>query len=507
MKNDVRNKELLSAYLDDELSASEKVEVEQLLQTSLELKKQLEDLKRVKQLAQQVKRIPESPYFETRLMSVIESQNSQRSGIKGWMPAAGLAIVTIAVMVVLKLNPGIINQMWNQQKGAIADFYKQNLQPVLFAANLTNDDIFNFAFNNELPLDNSRKQYLLLGYDDAGKEFFEIRKNDKELKKESYKDFVTAMNLDQKQKETVDSIISSYGTALESQVLVNDKNTVAINPNLWNYRKAIFADLLVAAEKLNIKGFKKIIPEGISDPEKIKVVNAVAKLKTSPEHQYIFVTPDSIFADNYQFNSELYEKELKKLNEDLKNKQEELKQFAFNFKTDSALKQGNITHNFKVTVDSNIFRIDIPDNQIASIRIPDMDSLGNLIEQATNNIHFYAYKIPKVERSKSGLKIEYYDNDSIRSYEVKLNGLNMDSLEAANQGIDLYRLNELKKVKPFSDSMLVKYQFDKDYYGRYFSDDEFKKQMEELQKELDQMSKETKDWKIRVHKQVTKSPK
>jgi hypothetical protein len=191
----------------------------------------------------------------------------------------------------------------------------------------------------------------------------------------------------------------------------------------------------------------------------------------------------------------------------LKNKQGELKQFAFNFKTDSALKQGNIAHNFKVTVDSNIFRIDIPNNQIASIRIPDMDSLSNLIEQATNNIHFYAYKIPKVERSKSGLKIEYYDNDSIRSYEVKLNGLNMDSLDAANQGIDLYRLNELKKVQPFSDSMLVKYQFDKDYYGRYFSDDEFKKQMEELQKELDQMSKETKNWKIRVHKQVTKSPK
>ena len=507
MKNEIRNKELLSAYIDDELSPSEKAEVEKLLQTSLELQKQLDDLKKVKQLAQQVRRIPESPFFETRLMSAIESQKSQKSGIKSWIPAAGLAILTIAVMVVLKLNPGIINQLWNQQKDAIADFYKQNLQPVLYAANLNNNDIFNFAFNNELPLDNSRKQYLLLGYDDAGKEFFEIRKNDKELKKDSYKDFVTAMNLDQKQKETVDSIISSYGTALESQVLVNDKNTVAINPNLWNYRKAIFADLLVAAEKLNIKGFKKIIPEGISDPEKIKVVNAVEKLKTSPEHQYIFVTPDSIFADNYQFNPELYKNELKELNEDLKNKQEELKQFAFNFKIDSVFKNERIGHNFKVTIDSNICRIDIPNNQIASIRIPDIDSLNDLVEQATNNIHFYAYKIPKVERSKSGLKIEYYDNDSIRSYEVKLNGLNMDSLEAANQGIDLYRLNELKKVKPFSDSMLVKYQFDKDYYGRYFSDDEFKKQMEELQKELEQLSRETKDWKIKVHKQVTKSPK
>ncbi|MCW9095810.1 MAG: hypothetical protein OQJ93_00340, partial [Ignavibacteriaceae bacterium] len=150
---------------------------------------------------------------------------------------------------------------------------------------------------------------------------------------------------------------------------------------------------------------------------------------------------------------------------------------------------------------------DIPQNNIAEIRIPDIDSIGPLIEQATNNIHFYAYKIPKVERSKSGIKIEYYDNDSVHSYEVKLNTLNMDSLAEANPGFDLYKLDELKKVEPFDDSMLAKYQFDKDYYNRYFSEDDLKEQMEELKRELEQLSKEQQNWKIRVHKEVTKSPR
>ena len=76
MKKDLQNKELLSAYLDDELTQSEKAGVEKLLASSLEMQKNLEDLKKIKQLANSVKRIPESPYFETRLMAAIEGQKA-----------------------------------------------------------------------------------------------------------------------------------------------------------------------------------------------------------------------------------------------------------------------------------------------------------------------------------------------------------------------------------------------------------------------------------------------
>ena len=82
---------------------------------------------------------------------------------------------------------------------------------------------------------------------------------------------------------------------------------------------------MVAAEKLKIKGFDRIVPAGISDAEKVRVVNAVERLKTSPESNYIFVTPDSVFADSYQFNSQLYETEIKKLEKELEKWAKEVK--------------------------------------------------------------------------------------------------------------------------------------------------------------------------------------
>ena len=80
--------ELLSAYLDGELSDSERQEVELLLQTSLEVRKNLEDLQKVKQLTSRVERIPESPFFETRLMAEIEGQKNDSGKFKKWIPAA-----------------------------------------------------------------------------------------------------------------------------------------------------------------------------------------------------------------------------------------------------------------------------------------------------------------------------------------------------------------------------------------------------------------------------------
>ncbi len=510
MKKDLKNLELLSAYLDDELTRPEKAEVEKLLASSLELQKKLEDLKKVKQLGNRVKRIPESPFFETRLMAAIEGQKNETSGIKRWMPAAALAVVTIIIMVVLKFNPGLIDKMWEDQKVAIAGFYKENLKPVLIAANLTNEDVFNFAFNNELPLDNTRQQYLLLGYDDSGKEFFEIRSSNERIKRESYNEFISAMNLDAQQKQTVDSIIGSYSKALEAQLLVNENNTIAINPNLWNLRKAIFADLLVASEKLNKIKFERIVPAGITNADKMVVVNTSEKLKNASGDQYIFVTPDSIFAEAYQFDSRQFEKEMKEFEKQMKLNDEEVKQYTLNIRYDSTFRyvdDARNVHSFRIQVDSNICRVDLPDPKVPEIPIPGMATIDPLIEEATNNIHFYAYKIPKIEKSKTGIKIEYYNDDSVYSYVVNYNSLNMDSLAEVNPGLDLYNLDKLKSVKPSDDTMLIKYQFDRDYYNRYYSDDEFKKQMEELQKELQQMSEELKNHKIRVKSKVTESPK
>ncbi len=48
---------------------------------------------------------------------------------------------------------------------------------------------------------------------------------------------------------------------ISALVLVNDKNAVAINPNIWNTRKLILADILAFAEKHASSNFNKMIPE------------------------------------------------------------------------------------------------------------------------------------------------------------------------------------------------------------------------------------------------------
>jgi hypothetical protein len=201
---------------------------------------------------------------------------------------------------------------------------------------------------------------------------------------------------------------------------------------------------------------------------------------------------------------------MRELEKQIQVNEEKVEQFTLNMRFDSTYKYLTMAHNehsFRIVVDSNICRVDLPVPEVPEIPIPGMATINPLVEQATNNIHFYAYKIPKIEKTKTEIKIEYYNDDSVYSYVVNYNMLNMDSLAEANPGLDLYNLEKLKPVKPFDDTMLIKYQFDRDYYHRYYSDDEFKKQMEELQKELQQMSEELNKQRIRVKSEVTKSPK
>jgi len=87
MNKNYTDKELLSAYIDGELSLNEKKLIEDKIKTSLELQKELSDLKKIKELTSgSVDRISESPFFETRLFANINTQASNRFNYKKWIP-------------------------------------------------------------------------------------------------------------------------------------------------------------------------------------------------------------------------------------------------------------------------------------------------------------------------------------------------------------------------------------------------------------------------------------
>ena len=212
------NYEKLSAYLDGELPLEEKNKFEEELALSSDLQKKLSELKKLKQLtASSIKPLSESPYFETRLFASLKEHKTSFLSLKKLSPIVGFLVLTLAVMIFLKYNPQIIENLVEQQKSNLAGFYKQNLKPLLYAANLSNEDVFNFAFNHQLPLDKTNSQYLQLGYDTTGNGFFEIKTRNIASNVNNLDKFIRALNLNSQQKEKVDSILQNYAEELQSQ--------------------------------------------------------------------------------------------------------------------------------------------------------------------------------------------------------------------------------------------------------------------------------------------------
>lgn len=510
MKITKKELELISAYLDRELSESEIHEIEQRMEASGEFKAEVDSLRKIKDLSSSAyEKLPESEYFASRVMSKINSGHSRNLKVRKWMPVMGITALTLILMLVLKLNPGILDKLVEKQKTTLAGFYKQNLQPLLFAANLTNEDIFNFAFNKQLPLDKSRNQYISLGTDSTGREYFEIKKVPESKPENNLGKFVSALNLDERQKDQVDSIISSYAGELESQILVNENNTVAINPNLWNYNKALVADLLAFAEKSNKKQYVKLVPLDYRDINQLKVVHAVNEVKKAKNDDYIFLTPDTVFSDKYYFNKQQFKKEMEDMKKDLAMTSKDLKkmQFNFDFSSDSIKykyqKKFDTTwvKNFQIMIDSNICRVKIP-RVVLPPEMPHFDSIfSNMhLEKLSEKLKNLTIEIPRGFPGKGGeFKFNYGKGDSASSFKFNIPPVNVDSIVRESMKV-LDSLN-IKMPKEFyfgPDSARQE-----KYYNMFLHPDsltkikngDFRKNMEKMRKEL---KKEMEDLRIKM---------
>ncbi len=511
MKMNDKDFELLSAYVDNELSAEDRIRVEEMIASSLEMQKKLEDYKNLKTLNHSVKRIPPSPYFETRVMAEIENPKTGFKKFFKYSPVFSLIIFTLGVMALLKFNPGFINNIWESQKSNIAGFYKENLQPLLYASNVSNEDLFNFAFNQELPLDKKQNQYLVLSYDDSGKEIVQIKTLNDVNPEQSYNQFIKALDLDPEEKLRVDSVIRSYAEAIEPQILVNENNTVAINPLIWSYRNAMVTDLLVLAKDLKKDKALKIIPSDLNRLEKVHVVNAVNKLKNSSDHQYIFLTPDSIFEDSYVYNLDVQKEKLKELKEKLNEQKEIAKSFEFNVRYDSTWKnfENKTTFNgkYKVKVGNNYCQVEFSNVDIPELQVPEMENINSIIKEATDNIRFHTFHIPKVDKIQNGVVVSYMDDDdSMKSYQYNFKEIYIDSLMRLNRlMIDSLMRSERMRNPMFNDSVLSRWFFDQ----RQFDTEGLREQMKQLQEEFKKFREDMNSWRneAKSQKQVSGSDK
>ncbi len=498
--------EILSAYLDGELSAGESKELEEKIKFSKEFQDKLDELRKIKKITiSSLKKLPEAPYFETRLAANLNHKGIFFEKFRKWAPALSFTALAIVLMIFLKFNPGVIDELVEQQKTNLAGFYQENLRPLFFASDLSNEDVFNFAFSKQLPLDRSNGQYLKLGYDKAGKEFFEIKTAGSSVPVNNLERFTATLKLNDKQKQQVDSILESYAEDLQTQVLVNDKNTVAINPNLWNYNKAIVADIMSFARDANREEFNKIVPAGYFAYENPDVRTIVNKVKDNKDNNYIFFTPDTIFTETYEFDKDKFKEEMARAKEEMKKSMGDadrsFRDMRINLQLDSSLlklkSDPSWGKNFNVYIDSNICRVHISQIDIPDFQLPDFDSISAQVEEAMKNIPPIIIDIPGGKGQKSySFKYEYSDSASgpvrvkipdVDSILKSLGVFQGDSLIYNGKGNHYFPDSLTSAFRIFGDSMMN------------FNKDEFKKEMKQLQKEMEKMREEMKRLRIEIH--------
>jgi hypothetical protein len=498
--------ELLSAYLDNELSDEDVKTLEAELQFSKELQDKLAELKKIKQLTvSSIKPVRENPFFETRLAASLKTKNHPYYKVKRFLPIYGVIALSIALMIVLRYNPQIIDSLVDKQKSNITAFYKENLKPLLYTANLTNEDIFNFAFYHQLPLDSQKKQFLLLGSDKNGKQYFEIKDAGLNQNVNNLARFSKNLNLTETQQRQMDSILASFAGDLQAQVLVNEKNTVAINPNIWNFNKAIAIDLISFAQKVNGKESPKAIPPGYNQLPSAKAITQMAEeIKSAKNNKYIFFTTDSIFSDQYQFNEGEFNKEMEnwsaEMNNNFKKINKQFKNFNINihFGDNFAKFQKGSSRNkgFNVYIDSNVCRVDIPEIVIPQIVLPDMGKLSEEIDNLTKYFNSYSFPVPNPGKGKN-FNYKYLYRDSSKDYKFNYKTFGFDSLFSSGSPKTDQMLKKRFKnfnFNPDSIASIFKMFMGDSSNGREVQKQlkNFEKQMEQFQKQMEQMQKQLK---------------
>ncbi len=522
MKALYKKYEMLSAYVDNELSDADRKKLEEELKFSKELQEKLAELKKLKQLTfSSVKSVEENPFFETRLAAAMRIKNPWYTKIRKLAPVLSIVAVSIILMVVLKYNPQIINRILEQQRSNISAFYKENLKPLLFTADLTNEDIFNFAFYHQLPLDNKKHQYLQFGSDNNGKQYFEIKKAGLAEGNNNLEKFIKGLNLNDKQQGQMDSILASYAADLQSQVLVNKKNTVAINPNIWNYNKALTADLISFATKANKKEMEKVLPPGFEHYYNNKsLAQMVSRVKSSTNKRYIFFTPDSIFSEPFNFNKDEFKKEMQQWSKEFKKNMKELSKnlnnldFTVNLDDNFAkLKKDSAwAKDFKVFFDSNYCMVHIPNIIIPPIVVPGMGDLSAHLDSLTKLMKDYSFNIPELGKHKN-YHFKYFYHDSSKGLNFNFKAFGFDSaFNSKNHKMDslFYSRFKNRNFHFNPDSMASLFRSFRSDSTNINQQRSLQKEMQEFQKEMENFRKEMENLQKELRKNVpqpeTKKP-
>lgn len=294
--------------------------------------------------------------------------------IKKYLPVSALIFLTILLMIIFKYNKRDIGRIIEKGKNNLVAFYAENLQPLFATTDISDEDVFNFALYQTLPIDKQNNKVLTVSELGTENQVYEVKPANYNLQTNNYQRFVDYLGLNSKEKEEADSILNLYKKEIYLSVLTNDKNTVAVSSKIGELQRAALADLLAFAHHVNPQKAWTIFPVQKDFNDEVK--DFVISTKEIPQNEFLFITPDTAFQTVCTIDKEDLEN---RINQKLKVADAELPtppeppsdwNFDFRFREERTRNKrtdpkwtSSIVHVHKP--DSNLFKVVIPIPEIA----------------------------------------------------------------------------------------------------------------------------------------------
>lgn len=222
---------------------------------------------------------------------------------KNWLFPSVLAGLTIILMVLFKVTDEHSEEIVEGFKRGYQEgknYFVDNLNPLFVKNDLSNEDVFNFAVYNNIPVDKENNKILQINEEnDKNKEVFELKKA-KYQQTNNYNRWKNALNINKDEQKVLDSLIGRYKNDIYQSVLFTREDNFIVNPNLNLLNKSIRADILDFAKSVGDKSNQQHFIESNQRYDNLKKV-----LKESVDNFIVF-TEDSAFSlkGNIEYNND-----------------------------------------------------------------------------------------------------------------------------------------------------------------------------------------------------------
>lgn len=303
-------------------------------------------------------------------MQEVNENKNLKEFIKKYLPVSSLIILTLFLMIFFRYNKRDINRLIEEGKNNLVSFYAQNLKPLFATTEISNEDVFNFALYQSLPIDKENNRVLLVSDEISGNQVYEIKPSTFNPNTYNYNSYADFLELSPVDKLKADSILNTYKKEIYLSVLTNEKNALAINPKLGDLQKAVLADLIAFSEQVNYEKANKLFQMQNKLLSGKNLTTFTASAKEFPGNDYIFITPDTVLQTEFEIDTREFDK-LKDLELERKFAEDKLKHIKIEYEPERhdsrskrSVKKGEriFVHQF----DSNFVKVVIPFDDITA---------------------------------------------------------------------------------------------------------------------------------------------